>query len=135
MQLLRQLKLMPWAELVDDNAEHLLAQSADENRERLVYGFTLSQGSLEHAKGWVARQPQSAFAHTVLGAAQNALMRAKGRQEAPAQHAAADGLRRVGPGRGQAAHTSSPPGLVGASSSVDWASLVNLPCLPYARTT
>jgi hypothetical protein len=87
MQLLRQLKLMPWAELVDDNAqqlayslikkiqasddvgaESLLTQSADENRERLVYGFSLSSGSLEHAKGWVARKPQSAFAHTVLGA-------------------------------------------------------------------
>jgi len=87
MRLLQQLKLQPRTELVDDTAlqqayalikkvhaadyagaEALLSQASDESRERLVYGFTLSDDNLEQAREWVSRQPRSAFAHVVLGA-------------------------------------------------------------------
>jgi hypothetical protein len=87
MRLLRHLKLIPWTTLSDDtaeasayplikrihsgdfgNAEKLLRQSPDENRERLVYGYTLSPDALARARDWATRQTSSAFAHVVLGA-------------------------------------------------------------------
>jgi hypothetical protein len=88
MRLLRHLKLLPWTALADDtaeasaydlikkihsgdygHAEKLLRQSSDESRERLVYGYSLSPGSVDKARTWTTSQTSSAFAHVVLGAA------------------------------------------------------------------
>lgn len=79
---------MPRTELVDDTAqqqayalikkvhagdhagaEQLLSQASDEHRERQVYGFAQSEGSVEQARAWLAQLPRSFFAHVALGAA------------------------------------------------------------------
>jgi hypothetical protein len=48
--------------------EQELAKASDEYRERLIYGIANFDGAVPLASRWVQGQPQSALAHTVLGA-------------------------------------------------------------------
>jgi hypothetical protein len=50
------------------DAELLLANANDENRERLIYGFASGSKSVPLAARWAKACPASSLAHTVLGA-------------------------------------------------------------------
>jgi hypothetical protein len=49
-------------------AELLVSQASDANRERLIYGFATHPQSVPLAATWAKARPQSATAHTLLGA-------------------------------------------------------------------
>ena len=62
-RLLAKLEQGAWYEV-----EQELAKASDEYRERLIYGIANFEGATLLAARWVQGQPQSALAHTVLGA-------------------------------------------------------------------
>ncbi|HEY9109418.1 MAG TPA: hypothetical protein VIN58_22280 [Roseateles sp.] len=51
-----------------DDAEQIIAGSAADNRERLVYGLAATEGSVPLVVAWVQARPQSAWAQIALGA-------------------------------------------------------------------
>lgn len=51
-----------------EEAEQILSNASDENREILIYGFASSSESVQLAITWTKRCPSSSLAHTVLGA-------------------------------------------------------------------
>ncbi len=87
MERLKKIGLMPHARLVDPDsvgyasrvaqrvasghfaeAEKILQDANDQARERLLYGFSISERATESAAEWAKQRPQSAFAHVALGA-------------------------------------------------------------------
>ncbi|WP_298213187.1 hypothetical protein [Acidovorax sp.] len=51
-----------------EEAELMLSSANDESRERLIYGFGVSSGSVPLAATWAKACSRSSLAHTVLGA-------------------------------------------------------------------